>query len=108
MKHVKITDKVSYFDALVATEDKLVTYARNKNTRVSYYKDTYKQFPLYETVIRSRFQRGINRNLLMEEDIDLLRKSGDFQLPILVMYEIFSYLSLEDLIALSRACGKMI
>ncbi|XP_076285606.1 uncharacterized protein LOC143211647 [Lasioglossum baleicum] len=106
MKRTKIDNScASFYDILTKNTSEL---AKNKSIVKALKSDDYKiMFPIYASMIDSRFRRGVEREELMKQVrkkfLPSLFKSLN-ELPFLCTEKIFSYLSDKDLRILLVAC----
>ncbi|XP_033230571.1 ankyrin-1-like [Belonocnema kinseyi] len=109
MKNTVIIGRVTCFDLLKANEKQLTAYARNEDIiEVIEALDTEKLFPLYSDDFRHQIKRGVNMNNLFEMSLQILNKTLETEIPILVACKIFNYLSLIDMRNLCRIYNPFI
>ncbi|XP_033229195.1 serine/threonine-protein phosphatase 6 regulatory ankyrin repeat subunit B-like [Belonocnema kinseyi] len=103
LKQRKITKRVTYYDILIANENKLSYYANNEKIIEAFKSKNLKQFPLYEEELKARFERGVARKNVCEMSTTILNYAVKVKVPCLVIYEIFKYLRYVDLKNVCRA-----
>lgn len=88
---------VSFFDFLSASEEEVAFYARN-NELIEAFEASKAKFPIYWGMLEANFQRGLERQKLVENAAVLLSDVLKFADPSHVAFEIIlSYCSNEDL-----------
>ncbi|XP_076288512.1 transient receptor potential cation channel subfamily A member 1-like [Lasioglossum baleicum] len=106
MKREKIDNSyVSFYDILTKNISQL---AKNESIVQAFKSDDYKiKYPIYASMIDSRFGRGVEREELLEQVRNKFLRSC-FEslpdLPVLCTEKVFSYLSKRDLRILLVAC----
>ncbi|XP_044726613.1 serine/threonine-protein phosphatase 6 regulatory ankyrin repeat subunit B-like isoform X3 [Chrysoperla carnea] len=101
MKSEKMNNyNISFYDILTKNTDSLAICLRNENIVQILKLDDYKtKFPIYGSMIKSRFRNGMKRKELLDQGNKILRFlfANHLQLPQECTEKIFSYLSDEDL-----------
>ncbi|XP_044726605.1 putative ankyrin repeat protein RF_0381 isoform X3 [Chrysoperla carnea] len=101
MKSEKMNNyNISFYDILIKNTDSLAICLRNENIVQILKLDDYKtKFPIYGSMIKSRFRNGMKRNELLDQGNKILHFlfANHLQLPQECTEKIFSYLSDEDL-----------
>ncbi|XP_044738611.1 ankyrin-1-like isoform X4 [Chrysoperla carnea] len=101
MKSEKMNNyNISFYDILTKNTDSLAICLRNENIVQILKLDDYKtKFPIYGSMIKSRFRNGMKRKELLDQGNKILHFLFAYylQLPQECTEKIFSYLSDEDL-----------
>ncbi|XP_044726615.1 serine/threonine-protein phosphatase 6 regulatory ankyrin repeat subunit B-like [Chrysoperla carnea] len=104
MKSVKMNNyNISFYDILIRNSHSLAICLRNENIVQILKLDDYKtKFPIYGSMIKSRFRNGMKRNELLDQVNKILHFlysffANHFQLPQECIENIISYLSNVDL-----------
>lgn len=108
MKREKIgSSNISFCDLLTVSKNQLAIYAMNKNIGLVLNSDECKgKFPIYATMINTRFTKGVERRKLLKKGSKLLYSlfKNLHQLPQNCIEQILSYLSDKHLKVLVGAC----
>lgn len=77
LKKTKITDGLSYYDFLFATEEKLAEFVENENILSEFNEENYRKFPNYRRNLKLNVKRGLKRNRGEDQDDDESNGSSD-------------------------------
>lgn len=99
MKEYKICYRITFYNILTECERELGRYARSKNAVKLFRSNEYRiQFPIYCTMLKERFYKGLERRQLLEiVEISLNFLWKYFNLSDLLIQQVLYYLSSEDL-----------
>ena len=98
MKLTIISDNLTFFDVLIASERDMTAYGKNKNIgEVMESGDLEKLFPLYGKDLKFCMKKGMEKNNLLEISGSVLNRALELNIPVALWERIFSYLSSADL-----------
>ncbi|XP_076655935.1 uncharacterized protein LOC143360718 isoform X2 [Halictus rubicundus] len=100
----------SFHDILTKSISQLAIYARNENIVQALKSDDYKtKFPIYASMIDSRFRRGIEKKELLEQGNKFFHSLSESlpELPPCCTEKILSYLNVKELRILIHACKPL-
>ncbi|XP_020299365.1 ankyrin-1-like [Pseudomyrmex gracilis] len=110
MKNEKISNSnISFYDILIKDTNRVALYMRNENVVQVLRSDDYKtKFPIYASMIKNKFRKGMERKELLEQGTTIFYFFCNFpKLPLECIEQIFSYLSDNDVRSLIDTCKSV-
>ena len=103
MKCKKVDKNVSYYDILTKNYTRLASCMANETILQNLNSGNLrKEFPCYATLFAYRTKMGLERRNLIESSEKHLKSILRFKFPVLIVHEIFKYLSSVDLKNMER------
>ncbi|XP_020293932.1 putative ankyrin repeat protein RBE_0220 isoform X5 [Pseudomyrmex gracilis] len=110
MKNEKISNtNISFYDIVIKDTNLVEIYMRNENVVQVLRSDEYKtKFPIYSSMIKNQFRKGMKKKELFEEGIKSFYFFCNFpDLPLECIGQIFRYLSDNDIRILIDTCKSV-
>ncbi|XP_043468716.1 ankyrin-1-like [Leptopilina heterotoma] len=107
MRVSEISGNVTYYDLLVGSTKKLVSFARNATHEKFYLEPQEKsKFPEFSPFVMEKLKNAKVRKILLDESVKFLKKLIKYNWPYLIEQEIFSYLTNNDMKNIMNAFKK--